>query len=87
LLPNSETLDTSRRHHPLRPGSATDVQRRRPPVGGENAEHLKMAACLIFKRLLKIIFNPPPENARTQGNQPFSDVHIHFRGDAGQPGG
>jgi hypothetical protein len=52
-----------------------------PPVGGENAEHLKMAACLIFKRPLKVIFKPPAENARTQGKQPFSDFQGHFRGD------
>src|SRR5215469_17584526 len=66
----------------LRPGSAADVQRRRPPVAGEHAEHLKMAACLIFKRPLKVIFKPPAENARTQGKPPFSHVHGHFRGHA-----
>jgi hypothetical protein len=32
----------------LRLGSAADVQRRRAPAGGKNAENLKMAACLIF---------------------------------------
>jgi hypothetical protein len=37
-----------------------------------------MAACLIFKRPLKVIFKPPPENAKTQGKRPFSDVHVHF---------
>jgi hypothetical protein len=69
----------------LRLGSAADVQRRRAPVGGENAEHLKMAACLIFNGLLKIIFKLSGENARTQGKRPFSDVHRHFHGDAGSP--
>jgi hypothetical protein len=52
------------------------------PVGGEHAEHLKMAACLIFKRPLKVIFKPPAENARTQGKPPFSHIHGHFRGPA-----
>jgi hypothetical protein len=48
------------------------------PVGGENAEHLKMAACLIFKRPLKVISKPPAENARTQGKRPFSDLQVIF---------
>jgi hypothetical protein len=43
-----------------------------------------MAACLIFKRPLKVILNLPTENARTQGKQPFSDLHGHFHGDTGQ---
>jgi len=42
-----------------------------PPVGGENAEHLKMAACLIFKTPLKVISKPLGENARTSGKLPF----------------
>jgi hypothetical protein len=71
--------------NPLRPGSAADVQRRRAPVGGENAEHVKMPACLIFNRLLKVSFKPPVGNDRTQGKQPFSDLHVHFHGDARQP--
>ena len=47
------------------------------PVGGEQAEHPKMAACLIFKRPLRVIFKPPAENARTQGKPPFSHVRSH----------
>ena len=57
---------------PLRLGPAADVQRRRPPIGGESAEHLKMAACFISKRPVKVISMPPAENARTQGKRPFS---------------
>jgi len=53
--------------------------RRRAPVGGENTEHLKIVACFIFTRPLKVIFKLPAENARTRGKQPFSDVHGHFR--------
>jgi hypothetical protein len=70
---------------PLRPGSAADVQRRRPPVGGEHAEHLKMAASFIYKRMLKVIFKLLAEHARTQGKAPFLDFHGHFQGDARQP--
>ena len=40
---------------PYGPGSAADVQRRRSPRRGENAEHLKMAACVIYKSPLKVI--------------------------------
>jgi hypothetical protein len=58
-----------------------------PPVGGENAEHVKMAACFNFNRPLKVISKPPAENARTQGKRPFSDVHGLFRDDARQPDG
>jgi len=43
-----------------------------------------MAACLIFKKPLKIISKPPAENARTQGKRPFSDLQGHFHGDARQ---
>jgi hypothetical protein len=38
-----------------------------------------MAACLIFNGLLKIISRGWAENTQTQGKQPFSDVHGHFR--------
>jgi hypothetical protein len=65
---------------PYGSGSAADVRRRRPPVGGENAEHLKMAECLICKRPLKVIFKLSAENARTTRKLPFSDLHGHFRG-------
>jgi hypothetical protein len=44
-----------------------------------------MAACLIYKRVLKVISKPLAENARTQGKRPFSDLHGHFHGDARQP--
>jgi hypothetical protein len=40
-----------------------------------------MAACLIFKRPLKVISKPPAGNAGTQGKQPFSDFQGQFRGD------
>jgi hypothetical protein len=33
------------------------------PLRGENAERLKMAGCLTYKKPLKIIFKPPVENA------------------------
>jgi hypothetical protein len=36
------------------------------PVRGENAEHLEMAACFIFKRPLNIISKPLPGNPRIQ---------------------
>jgi hypothetical protein len=55
------------------------------PRRGENAEHLKMAACFIFERPLKIISKPPAENARTQGKRPFSDAHGHFHRRCAQP--
>jgi len=80
LLPNNRTRDIPVRNT-LRLGSAADVQRRRAPVGGENTEHLKIVACFIFTRPLKVIFKLPAENARTRGKQPFSDVHGHFRAD------
>jgi hypothetical protein len=63
------------------------MKRCRAPVGDENGEHLKMAACLIFKRPLKVISKPSAENARTQGNRPFSNVYGHFRSHAIQPDG
>jgi hypothetical protein len=44
-----------------------------------------MAACLIYKRPLKVISKPPAENARTQGKRPFSDFHVHFHDNARQP--
>jgi hypothetical protein len=44
-----------------------------------------MAACLIFKGPLKVIFKSPTENAKTIGKRPFSDVHGHFHGHAGRP--
>jgi hypothetical protein len=43
---------------------------------------LKKAACLIYKRPLKVISKPPAENARTQGKKPFSDLQGHFGGHA-----
>jgi hypothetical protein len=43
-----------------------------------------MAACFIFKRPLKVISKPSAENAKTQEKAPFSDLHGHFHGDAGQ---
>jgi hypothetical protein len=55
------------------------------PPQGENAGHLKMAACLIYTRVLKVISKPPAENARTQGRRPFSDFQAHFRADWGSP--
>ena len=73
----SSRLDHSLR--PLRPGPAGHVQRWPSPVGGGSAEHLEMAECLIFKRLLKIISNRRAENAKRPGKPPFSDFQGHFR--------
>ena len=58
----------------------------RRAVGGENAEHLQMAVCLIFKRPMEVISKPPAENTENQGKAPFSHVHGHFRGHAGRAG-
>jgi hypothetical protein len=44
-----------------------------------------MAACFIYKRVLRVIFKLLAEHARTQGKAPFSDFHGHFHGDARQP--
>ena len=56
LVPNSRTRDNLASDAiPYGWGSAADVQRRRAPVEGENAEHLEMAASLILRRPLKII--------------------------------
>jgi len=41
-----------------------------------------MAACLIYKPVLKVISKPPAEIARTQGKRPFADLQGHFHGDA-----
>jgi hypothetical protein len=60
-------------------------QRRRPPVGDENAEHLKMASRLIYKRVLKVIFKLSAEHARTPRKLSFSDLDGHFHGNVGQP--
>jgi hypothetical protein len=70
---------------PLRAGSAADVQRRHPPVGGEVAEDLEMASRLIYKRVLKVIFKLSAEHARTSRKLSFSDLHGHFHGNLGQP--
>lgn len=69
---------------PLRPGPAGYVQRRPSPVGGGSAEHLEMAECLIFKRLLKIISNLYAENAKKPGKPPLPDVQAYFHGHAGR---
>ena len=64
---------------PLRPRVGRRCSAAPCPVGGENADHLKMEACLIFKSPLKVIFKPSAENAKTQGKRPFSDLQGHFR--------
>jgi hypothetical protein len=40
-----------------------------------------------FQEAAEIIFKLPAENARTQGKQPFSDLHGYFRDDVGGPTG
>jgi hypothetical protein len=70
--------DSTTAYGPLRPGPAGHVQRWPSPVGGGSAEHLEMAECLIFKRLLKIISNRRAENAKRPGKPPFSDFQGHF---------
>ena len=42
-----------------------------PPIGGENAEHVKMAAYLIFKRPLKVISKLLAEMPELKGNGHF----------------
>ena len=71
--------DSTTAYGPLRPGPAGHVQRWPSPVRGGSAEHLEMAECLIFKRLLKIISNRRAENAKRPGKPPFSDFQGHFR--------
>jgi hypothetical protein len=70
---------------PLRPGSAADAQRRRPPVGGENAEYLKMAACLIFNGLLKVISSRQVKMPALKGNGHLQMFTPIFRGHARHP--
>jgi hypothetical protein len=38
------------------------------PLGGEHAEHLKMAGCLIFKKRLKINFSSRPNMPKGNGH-------------------
>jgi hypothetical protein len=59
----------------------------RSPVGGGNAGHMEMAACLIYTRPLKIISNAPTENARSPGKWPFPDFHGYFHGNPAGPTG
>jgi len=44
-----------------------------------------MAACLIFKKVLKVIFKLSAEHAGTSRKLSFSDLHGHSHGDVGQP--